>query len=82
MPIIAYSCGESHLVKKFYRSASDAPTLLICEKCGAESKKQLSSPSSQSKLIVDNGVQARSVEINLDVIEANQERANKDYREE
>jgi hypothetical protein len=82
MPIIAYSCGDSHIIKKFFRSASNAPTSFVCEKCGANMKKLLSSPYSQSKLLVDNGIQARAVEINLDVIEANQERAKKDYREE
>jgi hypothetical protein len=45
-------------------------------------KKLLSAPSSTSKITVDNGVQARAVEINPDIIEINEARANKNYREE
>jgi hypothetical protein len=82
MPIFAYSCEEKHLVKKFYRSAKDAPTCLICDECKKEMKKMLSAPSSGSKIVVDNGFQARAVEITPNIIEINQERANKNYREE
>lgn len=45
-------------------------------------KKILSSPSSSSKISVDNGVQARAVEISPDIIETNEERSKKNYREE
>lgn len=82
MPLIAYSCECKYAIKKFYRSAKDAPTSLTCEKCSKEMKKQLSAPSSQSKIVVDNGIQARSVEIIPNIIEINEERANKNYRED
>ena len=42
----------------------------------------LSAPSSVSKVIVDNGFQARAVEVNPDIIEINKERSEKDYRED
>jgi len=82
MPMIAYACSKKHVVKKFYRSAVDAPAHWICETCGDLGSKQLSAPTSESKVIVDNGFQARAVEVNPDIIAINKERSNKDYRNE
>lgn len=82
MPLIAYSCSCGYTEKRFMRQAKDAPASFVCPKCNSELKKQLSSPSSSSKIVIDNGVQARSVEIVPDIIEINQARAAKDYRED
>ena len=83
MPLIAYSCSCGHNLKKFFRQAKDAPASFICPSCNKDqSKKQLSSPSSSSKIVVDNGIQARAVEIMPDIIEINKSRSEKDYREE
>jgi len=65
------------------RQAKDAPASFPCTSCNSsEMKKQLSSPSSSSKIVVDNGVQARAVEITPDIIEINKARSEKDYRNE
>jgi hypothetical protein len=82
MPLFAYSCECKNVIKKFFRQAKEAPAQISCELCGKNMKKLLSAPSSVSKIVVDNGVQARAVEIIPNIIEINQERANKDYREE
>jgi hypothetical protein len=83
MPLIAYVCSCGHSTKKLVRQVKDAPALLLCEHCNTENmKKTLSAPSSTSKISVDNGVQARAVEINPDIIAINHERANKNYRED
>ena len=81
MPLFNYLCECKESVKKFYRQAKDAPSIVPC-KCGKESKRTLSAPSSVSKVIVDNGFQARAVEVNPDIIEINKERSEKDYRED
>lgn len=81
MPLIHYSCPDGHGVSKFFRQAKDAPAFFTCT-CQKESKKQLKAPSSTSKITIDNGVQARAVEVNPDIVEINRERANKDYTEE
>jgi len=44
-------------------------------------KKMLSAPTSLSKVTVDNGFQAKAVEIIPNIIELNEERSSKDYRE-
>lgn len=64
------------------RQAKNVPASFVCPKCNSDMKKMLSSPSSSSKITVDNGVQARAVEISPDIIEINKARAEKDYREE
>jgi len=81
MPLIHYLCEDKHSVSKFYRQAKEAPACFLCDKCGKDAKKTLSAPSSASKIVVDNGFQARAVEINPDIVEINRERSSKDYRE-
>lgn len=83
MPLIYYVCENKHSIKKFFRQAKAAPALVPCLECDRQMRKSLSAPSSGSKISVDNGVQAKSVEIDLSVIEANVgERSTKNYREE
>lgn len=82
MPLIAFACECNHIEKKFYRKATEAPSFLVCAKCEKHMKKLLSSPSSSSKITVDNGVQARAVEITPDIVEINKERSEKNYRED
>lgn len=81
MPLIHYLCICDYSATKFFRKAKDAPSSFPCAKCGKEQKKQLSAPSSSSKITVDNGVQSRAVEILPNIIELNEERSSKTYRE-
>ncbi len=81
MPLIHYLCSCGKNISKFYRVAKDAPSCIISEDGVCEYKRQLSSPSSKSVIQIDNGVQAKSVEVNLDTIESNQINSTKDFRE-
>jgi len=80
MPLISYLCGCGNKASKFHRNAKDAPMEFTCA-CGSELKKQLSAPSSKSVITVDNGIQAKAVEVNLDTIQSNEENSTKDFRE-
>lgn len=80
MPLIYYLCSCGKNMSKFYRVAKDALSCIVCE-CGKEYKKQLSAPNSKSVFVVDNGVQAKAVEVNLDTIKSNEENSIKDFRE-
>jgi hypothetical protein len=60
--------------------AKDAPSGFSCE-CGLEMKKQLGSPSSTSVVSIDNGLMAKAVEVNLEVIKSNEENSTRDFRE-
>lgn len=74
MPIIRYNCDCGESVGKFYRAGASAPALILC-KCGKDMKRTLSGPSSDTKISVDNGVQARRVEINVESIKDSQNKA-------
>lgn len=82
MPIIAYSCECNTIQKKFFRQVRDVPAFLVCPTCNKQAKKMLSSPSSSSKIIIDNGHQAKAVEVAPDIIEINKARSEKNYRED
>jgi len=72
-------CGQGD--SRFYRSPKDAPPTFPCKVCGKESKKQLKAPASTSVLYVDNGLQAKRVEVNLEIIEDIKDRSTKNFRE-
>jgi hypothetical protein len=78
MPLISYLCSCKKGTSKFFRK--EAPSSIPCE-CGLEMKRQLSAPSNKSVLTIDNGVMAKSVEVNLDTIKSNEENSTKDFRE-
>jgi hypothetical protein len=83
MPLICYLCECKKSVNKFFRQAKDAPAFFICPNCNKDTlKKQLRSPTSKSIIEVDNGVQAKRAEINMETIESIEERSTKDYRNE
>jgi tetraacyldisaccharide-1-P 4'-kinase len=81
MPLTIYLCEDKHSVTKFYRQVKDAPACVVCE-CGKEAKKTLSAPNSTSKITIDNGFQAKAVEVNPEIVSINKERSEKDYRQE
>lgn len=80
MPLLYYLCSCGLNVSKFYRIAKEAPVKLTCV-CGSEYKRQLSAPSSKSVISIDNGFQAKAVEVNLETIQSNEENSTKDFRE-
>jgi hypothetical protein len=81
MPIVVYNCSCGIANKKFYRAVKDISLSFTC-KCGIESKRSLSAPSSASVVIMDNGVQAKQVEVNLEVVEDIRNRSTKDFKED
>jgi hypothetical protein len=82
MPLIYYKCECGHGYSKFYRQAKEAPAIFGCQECPKQAKRQLKAPNSTSKVVMDNGFQARAVEINPDIVEINEARSNKDYKED
>ena len=74
MPRVSYQCPDCEAVKKkFYKTAKEIQKTLKCE-CGGELVRQLSSPSQRSKMIVDNGVQAKATELDRDIVEIIEDR--------
>ena len=75
MPLIRYTCECNHSMNKFFRAGASAPALLSCPVCEKEMKRVLSGPRAESKIVIDNGVQARKKEINVEAIKDNQNKA-------
>lgn len=55
--------------------------MVLCKKCGKEQKKQLSAPNSKSVVVVDNGLQARATEVNLELVKDIEDRSTKDFKD-
>lgn len=84
MPLLVYACASGHSQKKLVRQVKDAPASLPCVKldCDSPATRRLTAPSQSSKITVDNGHQARAIEILPNIVEINEERSAKDYRNE
>lgn len=60
-------------IDKFFKSAKDIPPFLDCGACGTgKLERTLGAPSSKSTQFIDNGAQARKVEVMDAVIEKEQ----------
>lgn len=81
MPLIYYSCECGHSMNKFFRQVQNVPAFFICEKCNNNAKKTLKAPNSTSIIVIDNGVQARKVEVNLEIVEDIKNRSTKDFKD-
>ena len=74
MPRIVYACGYcAAITKKFYKSSSDIKDNIECV-CGERMFRHLSSPSQKSKIVVDNGVQAKATELDRNIVEIIEDR--------
>lgn len=65
MPLINFVCNNpecENCIEHFYAKRKDIPTYLDCF-CGGKLERTLGAPSSMSKVSIDNGVQAKAVEI-------------------
>jgi len=81
MPLLNYVCSCGEVLKKYFKSAKDALSTVQC-KCGLEAKKSFGSVSSSHKIIIDNGLMARRLEVDPDITQINDERSSKDYTED
>lgn len=83
MPMIMFKCNNpdcDNEIVKIFTKAKDIPPFLDCGQCGTgKLERQLGAPSSKSTQVIDNGVQARKVEVMNDVIEKERDRL---YNEE
>lgn len=83
MPMITFKCNNpecENQITKVFKKIKDIPPFLDCGECGTgKLERQLGAPSSKSTQIVDNGAQARQVEIMNDVVDKERERM---YNEE
>jgi len=76
--IVLFECNNpecDNSIEKIFKSAKDISSFLDCGACGTgKLERQLGAPSSKSTQVLDNGNQARSVEIMDAVIEKERNR--------
>jgi hypothetical protein len=81
--LIDFKCNNPDCVNsinKFFKPGAKIPPFLDCGECGTgKLERQLGAPSTSSTQIIDNGVQARQVEVSSEVVLKEQERL---YRED
>jgi hypothetical protein len=81
MPRVTYGCELCcKVTKKTYKSSKDILKEIKCD-CGGEMSRRLSSPSSKSKIIVDNGIQAKATELDRDIVEIIEDREEAGLRQ-
>jgi hypothetical protein len=78
MPLIKYICSCKKTISKFFRGADNVPPIFLCV-CGLEAKRQLGSPSASSIVTIDNGLMAKSLDVNLEIVENNEGNSTKDF---
>ena len=81
MPLINYLCGCGETLKKYLKTAKEALPTVKC-KCGLDAKKVFGATSSSHKIVIDNGLMARRIEVDPNITEINDERSAKDYTED
>jgi hypothetical protein len=73
--MIRFTCECGITTRKLFRAGKEITGSLPCE-CGKEMKRILSGPAGvDTKIRVDNGVQARGIDISIDQIKDGENRA-------
>lgn len=80
--LISYTCNNSdcqNSISKFFRTHNEVAPFLDCGACGTgKLERDFEAPTSKSTITVDNGSQAKSVEVLSDVVEKEREKVNND----
>jgi len=76
--LIKYKCEKcEESISKYFKKAKDIDDEIDC-KCGKKMERQLGSPFCTSTQFIDNGLQARKVEVNSVVVEQEHNKLYKD----
>jgi hypothetical protein len=77
---VCNNCDCKNSITKMFKNFKDIPPFLDCGQCGiGKLERQLGAPSAKSTQVVDNGNQAKAVEVMNEVVLKEQERL---YRED
>jgi hypothetical protein len=78
MPMIKFECNNpdcDNNITKVFTEIKKIPPFLDCGQCGTgKLERQLGAPSSKSTQVIDNGIQARKVEVMNEVVEKERQR--------
>lgn len=78
MPMIDFICNNpdcDNCITKYYKKSGDIPGFLDCGACGTgKLERELGAPATKSTQFIDNGAQARRVEVPSHIVEKEQEK--------
>lgn len=78
--MINFACNNpdcDNSINKYFKKSKDIPPFLDCGACGTgKLERMLGAPTSKSTQFLDNGVQARKVEVMNAVVEKEQDKIN------
>lgn len=80
MPMIVFDCKCGNVKKKFFSNSKKITDNVECDKCKGKMVRQLSPPSQRSKMVVDNGVQAKAVELDREIVDIIEDREKADLK--
>jgi hypothetical protein len=74
--LITFKCnGCGNKITKYFKRVEDIPSFLLCGECGIGTlERQLLPPSNKSTQEIDNGLQAKKIEISNSVVDKESER--------
>ena len=76
--LVKYNCEDcGATVSKYFKKAKDVPDEIECE-CGEDMERMLGAPATKSTQFVDNGLQARRVELSSEIIQQEKDKLYKD----
>lgn len=79
--LILYCCNNedcNNSIEKYFSKAKDISAFLDCGSCGiGKLERVLGAPASKSVQYLDNGLQARKVEVNSEVVQREVEKQNR-----
>ena len=80
--LIGYTCNNSdckNSISKFFKNHLEVAPFLDCGACGVgKLERDFEAPTSKSTVTIDNGFQAKSIEVLVDVIEREREKVDRD----
>jgi hypothetical protein len=82
MPLINYLCECGKTTKKYVKLVADVLKTVDCAKCEHQASRVFGNTSSSTKVVIDNGLMARKLELDPAIMEINDERSAKDYSED
>ena len=79
--LIKFRCNNitcENQITKFFKNSKEIPPFLDCGECSVgKLERNLTSPTSKTTQFIDNGFQARRVEVNSEAVLKQQEKVNK-----
>ena len=77
--MVDYKCTKcENTCNKYFRKAKDVLDEIECTMCDEPMERQLGAPNTKSTQFVDNGLQARRVEVSSDIIQQEKDKLYRD----